>query len=296
MSSVGTWDGRSLIDLLALQALEPLHLRTLCGDANANGRAYGGQLLGQAVMAAAHTVPPGRPATAMQFMFLQGAIWDEAIDIRVTPLQDGKRFASRHVRGDQSGRMVFDAQLSFAPHVPAPAHGRAPADFAQLPDPESELSIANVPADWSEIVRKAFGYALIAKEVVDLRFIAPPPKLTLSLPDPRVRFWLRLKEHLGDEPNLHAGAFAYLTDWWLNYAALGAHQAEALENGGLYVASLNHAIWFHRPLRADEWLHFDCISPAAANGRGLTVARISNRAGELVASATQECLMAPRLA
>lgn len=91
---------------------------------------------------------------------------------------------------------------------------------------------------------------------------------------------------------MHAAGFAYLSDWWLNYATIGSHQPEALESGGLYVASLNHALWLHQVPRADDWLHFDVVSPAAGSGRGLSIARVHDRAGRLVASATQECLMA----
>ena len=80
----------------------------------------------------------------------------------------------------------------------------------------------------------------------------------------------------------------------LNFPAIGGHQPEAEAQGGLYVASLNHALWLHCPLRADEWLHFDSVSPAAGSGRGLSIARVHDRQGRLVASATQECLMAPR--
>ena len=109
-----------------------------------------------------------------------------------------------------------------------------------------------------------------------------------------MRFWIRLRQTLGESPALHAAAFAYLSDYWINFAACIAHVRAMSERGGtLYVASLNHAIWFHRPLRADEWLLFDCVSPSGAFGRGLTIARVYSRAGVLVASATQECLLPP---
>jgi acyl-CoA thioesterase-2 len=99
---------------------------------------------------------------------------------------------------------------------------------------------------------------------------------------------------MSDEAALHAAAFAYLSDYWINFAACIAHvRGMAEANVKLYVASLNHAIWFHRPLRADQWLLFDCVSPSGAFGRGLAVARIYARSGEMVASATQECLLAP---
>jgi acyl-CoA thioesterase-2 len=289
------WNGRDLAELLALDAMAPDTFRTRCGDANAHGRAYGGQILGQAIMAAARTVPGGRAMSAMQFMFLQGTLHDASLDLTVTALQDGKRYSIRHVRGlQQDDRYVLDAQISFAvPITGAPAHGAPPG--SALGDPDVLPTLAELPPAWGASVERAVGYRLAVKDVLDFRFDAPPASLRLALPEPSVRFWVRLKNRLpDDDPHLHAAAFAYLSDWWLNYTAVGAHQDAALEIGGLYVASLNHAIWLHCPLRADEWLHFDCVSPAAANGRGLSIARVHDRGGRLVASCTQECLMAPR--
>jgi len=291
--SIPVWDGVGLADLLALDAIAPSTFRTRCGDANAHGRAFGGQILGQALMAAARTAPEGRLCTAMQFMFLQGTLWDEALDLHVTALQDGKRFASRHVRGMQRGnRMVLDAQVSFAVPIESPAHGAAPR--VALEDPESLAPVSELPPEWNDSVRRAVGYEIRVKPVLDFRFAHPPPALRLSLPEPRLRFWVRVRERLPDDPALHAAALAYLSDWWLNFPAIGGHQAEAEARGGLYVASLNHAIWLHQPMRADEWLHFDSVSPAAGSGRGLSIARVHDRQGWLVASATQECLMVPR--
>lgn len=287
------WDGRSLADLMALDAIGEATFRTRCGDANAHGRAYGGQILGQALMAAARTVPPGRTCTAMQFMFLQGTLWDEALDLAVTPLQDGKRFSSRRVSGQQLGdRRVLDAQVTFARPIAAPEHHAPPAE--PLVDPESLPPATDLPPEWNAAVHAALNYEIGIKPLLDFRIVAPPPFLRLALPEPRMRFWVRTRERLPDDGDLHAAVFAYLSDWWLNYPATGGHQLEARQRGGLYVASLNHAIWLHRPLRADEWLHFDSVSPAAASGRGLSVARVHDRRGVLVASATQECVMAPR--
>ena len=291
------WDGRDLGALMALDAIGTSSFRTRCGDANAHGRAYGGQILGQALMAAARTAPAGRACTAMQFMFLQGTLWDEALDLHVTPLQDGKRFSSRHVRGVQRGvqqgdRLVLDAQVSFAVPIQSPQHGAPPS--VPLEDPESLPGVTDLPAEWSAEVQRALGFGFGGKPPFDFRVAAPPPYLRLALPEPRLRFWIRMRSRLPDDPALHAAAFAYLSDWWLNYPATGGHQDEAVRAGGLYVASLNHALWLHAPLRADEWLHVDSVSPAAGSGRGLSVARVHDRQGRLVASVTQECLMAPK--
>lgn len=121
------WDGRDLAELLALDAIGDGRFRNRFGDANAQDRAYGGQILGQALLAAARTVASGRAFTVMQSLFLQGTLHERAIDLEVESLQDGKRFSSRHVRGTrQGGRTVLDAQVSFALPMDAPAHEIAP--------------------------------------------------------------------------------------------------------------------------------------------------------------------------
>ena len=241
---VPAWGGEDLAELLTLEPLEPqspTRFRNRCGDRNAHDRTYGGQVLAQALMAAAHDVPAGRAATMMQFLFLQGALHREAIQFDVTALQDGKRFSSRHVRGSQSGgRLIFDAQVSFAVPLAAPAHAAPIEPLALLETPENLPRLSDLPAAWGTEVTRALGYGLIDKPVVDFRLsIVPdaldrPNALCLSLPEPRLRFWLKASRALPDAPMLHAGVFAYLSDWWLNYASVGGH-LQALELAqGLY--------------------------------------------------------------
>ena len=188
-TAVPPWDGGNLVDLLTLACVGPMHFRNRFGDANAHDRAYGGQILGQALMAAAQTVSPGRAPTMMQFLFLQGTWHQQAIDLEVTALQDGKRFSSRHVRGSQQGsRVVLDAQVTFAMPWPAPDH-MAPADNAvRYEDPDKLPRLHELPGDWSHDLQRSVGYAFDPAAVVDLRFADPKPGLRLALPEPRIRF------------------------------------------------------------------------------------------------------------
>ena len=292
--AVPAWGGDDMIELIALDAVGPMHFRNRCGDANTHGRAFGGQILAQALMAAARTVEPARTPTMMQFLFLQGTQWAQAVDLHVAALQDGKRFSSRHVRGSQGAdRAVLDAQVSFALPAEAPAHAAVPA-FPADEVPETLPTLGDLPPAWGERIDQAIGYRIYTKAAIDFRLAGPPAEFRLDTSDPRLRFWLRLRHALPDDPVVHAAAFAYVSDWWLNFPAPGAHIDELQGQARLYVASLNHAIWLHCPLRADDWLHFETVSPAAADGRGLCVARVHDRSGRLVASATQECLMVPR--
>ena len=226
----------------------------------------------------------------MQLLFLQGALHQEAIGFDVTALQDGKRFTSRHVRGAESGwRLIFDAQLSFAVALPAPAHAAPVEPLALQENPVDLPRLSDLPAAWAAEIARAPGYSLVDLQAVDFRLPSVATGLWLNLPEPRPRFWLKTTQKLPADAMLHAGVFAYLPDWWLNFASLGGHLPALGPDQDLYVASLNHAIWWHRPFRSDEWMHFDCVSPAADDGSGLTVARMHDRHRQLVASATREC-------
>jgi acyl-CoA thioesterase-2 len=296
MPTIPPWNGDDMSALLALDAVASMHFRSRLSDVGVHDRIYGGQMLAQALVAAARTVPAGRSVSMQQLLFLQGALGDQPIDFHVTALQDGKRFSARHVRGSQAGgRTVFDAQVTFAASLPAPTHMAPPAvaSFA-TEDPWQMARPAQFPKTWErELERALNGYSFGVKPIIDFRVPEVPEGMRLALPEPRLRFWLRLKQTLPDDDMLHSAAFAYLSDWWLNYAAVGGHVEELAKSGGsIYVASLNHTVWHYRPVRADAWLHFDCSSPSGAAGRGLSIARVHDREGKLVAIASQECLMA----
>ncbi|WP_374665800.1 acyl-CoA thioesterase [Ramlibacter sp.] len=285
------WNGTDIALLLQLQAQGPGCWRNAFGDPNKNGRAYGGQLLGQALMAGLLEAPADRPPSMMQFLFLQGALHDEPIDFTVTPLQDGKRFTSRHVRGAQAGgRMVLDAQVTCAAELASPTHEQPcaapPGEHAtDLP------AMQDLPADLLQGIESLGGYSQDMKASVDFRVPDARRQILALDRQPRLRFWLRAASPLPNDPRVHAAAFAYLSDWWTNFASLALHRAD-LGARRLYIASLNHAIWLHRPPRVDEWLHFDCESPGSMRGRGLSIGRVHDAQGRLVASVTQECLLA----
>jgi acyl-CoA thioesterase-2 len=289
------WDGRNVVDLLDLAQISDLRFRTQCAETNEHGRIYGGQILGQALSAAARTVSKDRFASSLHLLFAAGGLPDQAIDFQVSILQDGKRFSARNVRGVQGvGRIVCDASAAFAKAIESPAHtAPSPADSGLDRDPEGCPSLEDFDASGAREVERTLGYIFKRHRAIDMR----APFIEDLMPggrrgEPRMRFWIRLRQELGEDPAAHTVAFAYLSDYWINFAACIAHVRAASESGGtLYVASLNHAIWFHRPLRADEWLLFDCVSPSGAFGRGLAIARVYSRAGVLVASATQECLL-----
>ncbi len=285
------WNERDLARLLALDTVAPGHYRTRFGDPNLNGRSYGGQTLGQALMAAGMGVGRDRLPTMMQFLFLQGAQPDRAIDLHVTVLQDGRRFSSRHVRGVQAGgRLVLDAQVSFAVPQPAPAHAAPSAAGPAMP--QDLPGLADMPPEWEADLRRLSGYSLHTKQCLEFRVPDVQRQVSPATAGPQLSFWLKARDVLPDDPFVHAAAFAYLSDWWLNFSSVAPHvRGLEAQQQRLYMSSLNHCIWFHRPVRADEWMHFDCHSPSAAHGRGLAIARVHDARGMMVASTTQESLM-----
>jgi acyl-CoA thioesterase-2 len=290
------WDGKGIADLLSLSRTSEGLFRTCRAEANEHGRIYGGQILGQALFAAAQTVAPDRYASSMQLLFAAGGLPDEMIDFDVATLQEGKRFSARNVRGAQTGRRILcGANVAFAKALDSPAHAAPPpADCGLDRDPESCVRLEDADVSGAREIERILNYMYRSHKAIDMRAAFSDDLMPRRVDEPRMRFWIRLREALGDDASLHAAAFAYLSDYWINFAACVAHVPTMSERGGmLYVASLNHAIWFHRPLRADEWLLFDCVSPSGALGRGYASGRVYNRAGVLVASVTQECLLSP---
>ncbi len=287
------WDERDLVALLTLDAIGPGRFRTRHGDPNENGRSYGGQLLGQAMAAACQGMAGERRPSMMQLAFLQGADPAQPIDFEVTTLQAGRRFTTRHVRGRQAdGRTVVDAQVSFAVPIAGPTHAALPraAPWGLAPPMDFDEPECPIPSKWETQLRRWGGYSFTKPSLL---FHVPDAAAQLAPPaaEARLCYWLRAREPLPDDPLLHVAAFAYLSDWWLNFSSLGVHVGELRADERAYVASLNHAVWLHRPFRADEWFYVETESPSALAGRALSVARVYDAEGRLVASATQESLL-----
>jgi acyl-CoA thioesterase II len=284
-------------DLLSLLRLLPDGPSTWVSDrldGNLNGRVFGGQLLAHAVTAALAGEPAigGRHLSSLRLGFLQGALCDAPVRWAATPLQQGSRFSTWHLRATQGSRVIADAQAT----LQVPADGFEHADTMPLgvAAPEDVPTVADLEAQ----VARATGedYALQRRAVLDLRLIDADRFLLQPAARPTLRYWVKVRDRLPGDPAVHAAALAYLSDFWFNYAAIASHVAVAGARDRLYVASLNHALWSYAPCRADEWLLFDVISPCAADGRGLAWGQVFTREGRLVACATQEMVFSGRKA
>jgi acyl-CoA thioesterase-2 len=285
------WDGANVETLLGLEQVEEGAYRSRFNEDNRNGRVFGGQLIGQALRAAQGTVAEGRFATAMQVLFLQGGLVDIPIDYCVTTLQEGKRFSSRRIEASQGERRLLDAHATF--QIPAQGITHALPPYHAVPSPDDVLSAGDLASRGSPQFAGG-NWQRMELPSLELKVVNPEQHLTSKHDRPEFAFWVRLRQPLGDDPAVHAAALAYLSDYRLNSAALTSHVPIRDGHSRYYVASLNHSLWLHRPCRADDWLLFSTESPAAQGERGLTLARLYDKHGVLVASASQECLISGR--
>jgi len=257
-------------------------LMALHHDANLNGRAFGGQLLGQSLMAARRACPDRLPAS-LHCLFLQGAQTDQPLRYQVEVLQAGKRFTSLRVAGLQGGRRVLDAQATFQVALGGYQHMEA---APQLPGPDELEGL-------SEIEEGA--WARFEKAGLDLRIIDVRNYLQRCPEKPVVAYWVKLREPLTSDVDTHYAALAYLSDFWINSGAISFHMPIEHARDRLFVSSLNHSLWFHQECRADGWLLFVCESPSMQMGRGLSQVRIYDQSRRLVASVAQDCLVTERV-
>jgi acyl-CoA thioesterase-2 len=251
-------------------------------DGNLNGRVFGGQLLAHATWVGLASTP-GRHLSSLRLGFLQGAKLVPALQWEAQPLQQGSRYSTFQLNCTQSQRMIATAQ--FTAQVPGQGFLHAQA-APQVPPPEDLPTLEDLEAH----VQAQTGEpcALQSRPWLDLRLIDSHEFLLQPSSQPRLRYWLRVRDPLPDDPAVHGAALAYLSDFWFNYASLATHQGVAGARSQLYVASLNHALWVYAPCRADDWLLFDVHSPRAGDGRGLAMGSIYDRGGRLVASVAQE--------
>ena len=239
-------------------------------------RTFGGQVAGQALVAAVHTVAEGMHVHSLHGYFLRPGQPKVPTTYHVDRVRDGRSFATRRVTGMQDDQAIFSMSASFHVGDEGPEHQD---EMPRVPAPESLMRIdgsVDGPAAWFEQEWPDWDIRIIpAAEVVPWPGIAA-----------QQRVWFRYGHPLPDDPVFHVCVLAYMSDMTLLGSARVPHP-DAHTQG----ASLDHALWFLRPFRADDWLLYDQTSPSAGHGRALTQGRIFDRAGNLVAAVVQEGLM-----
>ncbi|MEE8079203.1 MAG: acyl-CoA thioesterase II, partial [Pseudomonadales bacterium] len=250
-------------------------------------RVYGGQVIGQALVAASRTVPEDRHAHSLHGYFLRPGDTQFPILYTVDRIRDGRSFTTRRVVAIQHGKPIFNMSISFQVDETGFDH-QLPMPEAPRPDmlqDERELRL-----EWAKKVPEEFAESFDRDRPIDIRPVEP---LDIFQPEKRPPFqmcWMKSRERLPDDQRLHQCVLAYLSDWSLLDTAMLPH-AVSFTQTKMQVASLDHAMWFHREFRADEWLLYVQDSPSAYGARGLNRGLIYTEAGVLVASATQEGLI-----
>jgi acyl-CoA thioesterase-2 len=248
----------------------------------AHGRVFGGQVLAQSVVAAARTVPDDRPIHSMHGYFLRPGDIDKPITFSVDRIHDGRSFTTRRTQAYQSGLPILSMIASFQTEDTGLEH-QAPMP-EDVPDPESLPS----PADSLRGIDHPIAKAWANDRPFDIRHVPSPIWLTVEGPHvAHQAVWIKAIGQLPDDPNLHRAALAYVSDYTLLEPILRAH-GKPWATPGLKVASLDHAMWWHRFGRVDEWMLYVQESPNAIGGRGLALGRIYSRDGALLASVAQE--------
>ncbi|WP_300269071.1 acyl-CoA thioesterase II [Microbacterium sp.] len=249
-----------------------------------SGRIYGGQVLGQSILAAERTMPTERAAHSMHGYFLRPGDATQGITIAVDRIHDGRSFSTRRSQAYQNGVPIFSMIASFQDEAPGLDHAQPMP--AGIPDPDDltpdDERLGTVATDAT---------LLLTQRPVDIRHV--DTSLYLSAADeraPQQTVWMRMRAAVPDDPRLHRAALAYLSDMTIQESILRAHGV-SWGTSGLKVASLDHAMWWHRPARVDEWLLYVQESPNARGGRGLAAGRVYTRDGILVASVAQEIMI-----
>lgn len=275
-----------LPDLLKILDLERIEDNLFRGESRDIGapQVFGGQVLGQALVAASRTVE-GRQVHSLHAYFLRRGDLSVPIVFEVDRSRDGGSFTSRRVVAIQHGQPILTMSASFQVAEPGLDHQ---SQMPDAPPPESLRDLAAVEAELIERTpHRARGY-FRNQRPFEFRAVSPDDYLTREKRPAHKQVWFRVLGQMPDDQSLHRSLLAYVSDYHLLPTATMPHGVNFLE---LQVASIDHAIWFHRDLRVDDWLLYAIESPSASGARGFSRGAIYARDGRLVASVAQEGLM-----
>lgn len=274
-----------LAGLLRLLELDRIEDNIFRGESRDIGGDYvfGGQVLGQALTAASLTTG-GRTVHSLHAYFLLPGDVTAPIVYEVDIARDGKSFSTRRVVAIQHGRPIFNMAASF--HSPEQGLEHA-APMPDVPGPEKLQDVRELPEEIFAKVPAKMRRFLTHQRPFDFRPVEPVQVVDPPRREPRRHLWLKTLSPIPDNADLHRNVLAYASDYMLLATATLPHGVHFAE-GKVQLATLDHAMWFHRPFRVDDWLLYVMESPSASGGRGLCVGRFFTRDGKLVASTVQE--------
>ncbi|MDQ3406323.1 MAG: acyl-CoA thioesterase II [Actinomycetota bacterium] len=281
--------GQPVLDrLVALLDLERIEENIFRGVSPKHSpvRVFGGQVAGQALVAAGRTVPPERGVHSLHAYFIRGGDPSVPIVYDVDRIRDGRSFTTRRVVAIQHGKAIFSLSASFQSVEKGVSHAEK---MPSVPDPETLPTHGEL---LTPELKRTFGAFAERPRPIDVRYVSEPPWLSRETGprDARSQVWMRADGTLPDDPLLQVCVLAYASDMTLLDAVLARHGVY-WGTDNVLGASLDHAMWFHRPFRADEWVLYDCVSPSASGGRGLATGRFFTQDGKLIATVVQEGLI-----
>ncbi|HJU07059.1 MAG TPA: acyl-CoA thioesterase II [Rhodanobacteraceae bacterium] len=275
-----------LIELLKLERLEDNLFRGASRDIGTK-YVFGGQVLGQALSAAQQTVDAERAAHSLHAYFLRAGSINAPIVYSVERARDGSSFSSRRVVAIQHGQPILNCAVSFQIDERGMEHQ---TNMPEVPKPEDLPPLQPLPADELAKLPVKMQRWLGLDGPFEFRYVWPRDELHPAKRPAYQHIWFRLVDRVDDGESLQRALLAYASDFHFIGTALLPHGVSYL-TPNLQMASLDHALWFHRPFRVDEWLLYSCDSPTAQGARGLVRGQIFNRDGVLVASTAQEGLI-----
>ncbi len=275
-----------LIELLSLERLEDNLFRGQSRDIGTK-YVFGGQVLGQALSAAQATMEQPRDAHSLHAYFLRAGDIEHPIVYDVDRTRDGGTFSVRRVTAIQHGQVIFFCAASFQERETGAEHQLS---MPEVPRPEDIDPAPAIPPEVLATLPTKVQRWLDRMGPFEFRHVYPRDELNPPKRPPYQQVWFRLAEKVGDAPELHRALLAYASDFHLLGTATFPHGISYYQPN-VQMASLDHALWFHRPFRADDWLLYSIDSPSAQGSRGLARGLVYDRHGKLVASTAQEGLI-----
>jgi acyl-CoA thioesterase-2 len=278
-----------IADLLSLLELERLEVNLFRGESRDIGssQVFGGQVLGQALVAASNTVE-GRVVHSLHAYFLRRGDFNAPIIYEVDRSRDGHSFSSRRVTAIQHGEQIFNMAASFQVAEPGLEHQ---IPMPSVPAPEELPDMTRPPPELLARLPERLQKFLTIERPFEFRSVQPIDFLSPRISSPARQVWFRaVGRKLPDDEGLHRCLLAYVSDFYLLDTATLPHGTSSI-SGTAVMASIDHAMWFHRPLRVDEWMLYALESPSASGARGFARASVFSHDGRLVASTAQEGLI-----
>ncbi len=279
----------SLVDVLDLERIDADLFRGWSSGGELPGRLFGGQVAGQALIAAGRTVETTRSVHSLHAYFLRPGNPAMPVVYSVDRIRDGRSYSTRRVVAVQRGETIFHLSASFHLREQGSQHAEP---MPVVPPPEQVRTLEDWYGDAGGDSSPWMRWYRTEQFAAEVRYVEEPPELAAERGprDARQRVWFRTSHRLPDDPLVHVCALTYASDLDLLSTALLPHARSSSE---ISLSSLDHAVWFHRPFRADEWLLHDRESPVASGGHALVRAHVYDSGGNLVASIAQEGLLRP---